>query len=65
VRKKTDSDKPPQVGHLLAQYETNNRITCLKAFVMNERTDLGGLESEVEVNGGAEDSDSSDSDESD
>lgn len=26
----------PQVGHLLGNYETGNRITCLKAFQMSE-----------------------------
>ena len=34
-------EKVPQVGHLLAQYETGNRITCLAAFVMNEKS--GGV----------------------
>lgn len=30
----------PQVGRLLGTYETGNRITCLKAFVMFEPNDL-------------------------
>ena len=29
--------KPRQVGHLLSTYEAGNRVTCLKAFVMNGR----------------------------
>lgn len=38
-----------QVGKLLGTYETNNRITCLKAFVMlpkaeDDEDDIGGLE---------------------
>ena len=56
----------PQVGHLLAKYETGNRITCLKAFVMTSSRDEDvDEESDVEMNGGANESDSSsDSDES-
>ena len=65
----------PQVGHLLAQYDTGNRITCLKAFVMNERSDddatagAGEGESDAdEFNGfstaAEEEGESSDSDES-
>lgn len=61
---KPESGKVPQVGHLLAQYETNNRITCLKAFIMNERTDSNGYESEAGENAAVE-SESSDSEESD
>ena len=29
-------DPPKQLGHLIGVYETGNRITCLKAFVMLE-----------------------------
>lgn len=32
---------PRQVGALMGKYETGNRITCLAAFVMNERGDEG------------------------
>lgn len=39
----------PQVGQLLAKYETGNRITCLRAFVMTERLEENGQgEGEVE-----------------
>jgi protein MAK11 len=51
AREGATKEKTPQVGHLLAQYETGNRITCLKAFVMNERTDAVVEESEVEFGG--------------
>jgi protein MAK11 len=51
ARDAATAEKAPQVGHLLAQYETGNRITCLKAFVMNERTDTTAEESEAEFNG--------------
>lgn len=33
------SDKVKQVGVLLGTYETNNRITCLKAFIMLPKMD--------------------------
>ncbi|KAL8764320.1 MAG: hypothetical protein Q9184_000025 [Pyrenodesmia sp. 2 TL-2023] len=29
----------PQIGQLLGRYETGNRITCLKAFIMSEAVD--------------------------
>jgi protein MAK11 len=51
AREAATAERTPQVGHLLAQYETGNRITCLKAFVMNERTDVTFEESEPEFNG--------------
>jgi protein MAK11 len=41
-----EKGKVPQVGHLLAQYETGNRVTCLTAFVMNERQE-GAAEPEA------------------
>lgn len=37
----------PQVGRLLGTYETGNRITCLKAFVMFEPNDLKDVTSKV------------------
>lgn len=37
-----------QVGQILAKYETGNRITCLKAFVMVRAGDDDGAETEVE-----------------
>jgi protein MAK11 len=50
-----------QVGQLLAKYETANRITCLKAFVMTESTEEDvAEESKVEVNGAADSGDESD-----
>ena len=38
---KTESPKAAirQIGRLLGSYETNERITCLKAFVMQEEAD--------------------------
>lgn len=32
-----------QVGHLIGSYETGNRITCLKAFVMSRPSAVDGL----------------------
>jgi protein MAK11 len=60
----TEKKITPQVGHLLSQYESGNRITCLTAFIMNERTaDLAeGEESEF---GGFSEAAESGSDESD
>jgi protein MAK11 len=50
-----------QVGQILASYETANRITCLKAFVMTENTEVDGAEApELELNGVAESSEDSD-----
>ncbi|KAE9366319.1 WD40 repeat-like protein [Stipitochalara longipes BDJ] len=57
--------KPKQVGELLGTYETNNRITCLKSFVMlpkvegaedEEIDDFEGFEEEGEE-GSSSDSD--------
>ncbi|KAL8655706.1 MAG: hypothetical protein Q9210_000728 [Variospora velana] len=50
----------PQVGRLLGKYETGNRITCLKAFIMTEAaegnaTSHSGLDDAVQLNGGPED----------
>ena len=39
----------PQVGHLIGSYETGNRITCLKAFVMSRPSAVDGL---VQIDGG-------------
>lgn len=36
VDKDTESNTVPQVASLVATYETGNRITCLKAFVLLE-----------------------------
>lgn len=33
----------PQVGHLIGSYETGNRITCLKAFLMSRPSAVDGL----------------------
>ncbi|KAL8999310.1 MAG: hypothetical protein Q9169_001855 [Polycauliona sp. 2 TL-2023] len=33
---RTTSDKTPAIGHLLGRYQTGNRITCLKAFILTE-----------------------------
>lgn len=33
-KKEQDTANPQQVGKLVGTYETGNRITCLKAFVM-------------------------------
>jgi len=50
----------PQVGQMLAKYDTGNRITCLKAFVMTRRSEDESEESEPEANGGAQIESSSD-----
>ena len=45
--------KPPSiplVGQLLGTYETGNRITCLKAFVMSEPNDTSNAVTMDEVN---------------
>ncbi|KAF7592879.1 hypothetical protein BBP40_012291 [Aspergillus hancockii] len=56
----------PQVGKLLNVYETGNRITCLKAFVMlPSEDDLLGSEDEFEGLDSEEEEEESDSDESD
>lgn len=49
----------PQIGRLLGRYETGNRITCLKAFIMSEAADeddtsLPMLDDEVDANGDLE-----------
>lgn len=49
-----------QVGHFLGVYETGNRITCLKAFVMLQRAEGDEYELEEEV-AEVEESSSSDS----
>lgn len=36
-----EGQKPPQVGTLVGSYETANRVTCLKAFVMLPATKAG------------------------
>ena len=39
----------PQVGQLLGTYETGNRITCLKAFIMSEPKDTRNITSKEEA----------------
>jgi protein MAK11 len=39
---KPNSPSPRQIGTLVGTYETGNRITCLKAFVMVDRIDASG-----------------------
>lgn len=46
----------PQIGRLLGRYETGNRITCLKAFIMSEAADeddmpLPMVDDDVDANG--------------
>lgn len=38
-KESASEDKPKIVGRLLGMYETGNRITCLKAFVMTKATE--------------------------
>ncbi|KAE8351465.1 WD40-repeat-containing domain protein [Aspergillus coremiiformis] len=62
------ASKTPQVGKLLNTYETGNRITCLKAFVMLPSEDLSSLldsEEEFEDFDSEEEEEESDSEESD
>ena len=50
----------PQIGKLLGFYETGNRITCLKAFVMLPAEDpLAGEETEAEAEAEGEEAESS------
>jgi protein MAK11 len=58
--------KIAQVGRLLARYETGNRITCLKAFVMTgsgkdedieDEDEWGGVEGSEKDSGGSDESD--------
>ncbi|KAL8700774.1 MAG: hypothetical protein Q9224_000808 [Gallowayella concinna] len=56
----------PQVGRLLGKYETGNRITCLKAFVMADASDGENIDrpipnADLKVKGGMMSDDSSDS----
>jgi protein MAK11 len=55
----------PQVGQVLAKYETGNRITCLKAFVMTDNGTDETKESEEEFKGLSDGGSSSESDDSD
>ncbi|KAL6236082.1 hypothetical protein BDW75DRAFT_229774 [Aspergillus navahoensis] len=62
VAKKSNDTKDTQVGKLLNSYETGNRITCLKAFVMmpaEEPTpeDIESFAEESEVVSSSEESD--------
>ncbi|KAI9765832.1 MAG: hypothetical protein M1840_007114 [Geoglossum simile] len=38
---KSNSTSPRQIGSLIGTYETGNRITCLKAFIMVDYADAG------------------------
>ncbi|ROV98243.1 hypothetical protein VSDG_04375 [Cytospora chrysosperma] len=51
-----EGGEPPQAGRLLGTYETQNRITCMEAFVMIPRPE-GVEESEDELAGSEEDED--------
>lgn len=63
-KKKSPESSPVQIGTLLGSYETRNRITCLKAFVMQKPTafDDGDFEelseSELDDQSGVESSES-------
>ncbi|KAL5629326.1 hypothetical protein BROUX41_001933 [Berkeleyomyces rouxiae] len=60
-KKAVEEAVAPQVGKLLGTYETQNRITCLEAFIMTPRPE--GLEdSEDEVESSSEDDDDEDDD---
>ncbi|KAL8944584.1 MAG: hypothetical protein Q9216_000387 [Gyalolechia sp. 2 TL-2023] len=55
----TTSKATLQFGQLLGEYETGNRITCLKAFIMADKPAHGGvsrssLKTMVDTNGGTE-----------
>ncbi|KAL2264023.1 hypothetical protein VTK26DRAFT_3327 [Humicola hyalothermophila] len=54
-------ETPKQVGKLLGTYGTQNRITCLEAFIMIPRPQ-GAEESEYEFDDSEEDDDDEDSD---
>ena len=58
-------DNIPQVGRLLNTYETGNRITCLKGFVMLASEDPSTLEDSEEDEEGEEESAEESSDDSD
>lgn len=57
------SETPRQVGKLLGSYETGERITCLKAFVMTEPND--DVSDEEEFDGLSDANEEEDSSESD
>ncbi|KAK2748296.1 hypothetical protein FQN57_000954 [Myotisia sp. PD_48] len=50
LKGKASEDGPPQVGKLLGSYETKNRITCMKAFVMQSSSRAESSESEGSEN---------------
>ncbi|KAK5653137.1 hypothetical protein OQA88_9236 [Cercophora sp. LCS_1] len=58
---RSTGEEARQVGELLGTYSTDNRITCLEAFVMIPRPD-GAEESEFEFDSEDEDEDEDDSD---
>lgn len=43
----TTSKARLQVGQMLGEYETGNRITCLKAFIMVDKPDMEGVSRSV------------------
>ncbi|KAI4120079.1 MAG: hypothetical protein LQ345_000035 [Seirophora villosa] len=52
------SELVPQVGRLIGKYETGNRITCLKAFIMTEAAcedERSALDNALQLKGGPED----------
>ncbi|KAL9012431.1 MAG: hypothetical protein Q9173_002801 [Seirophora scorigena] len=52
------SELVPQVGRLIGKYETGNRITCLKAFIMTEAAcedDCSALDNALQLKGGPDD----------
>ncbi|KAL8821817.1 MAG: hypothetical protein Q9223_000229 [Gallowayella weberi] len=56
----------PEVGRLLGKYETGNRITCLKAFIMADTSDEEDVNgptpsADIKMNGGMMNDDNSDS----
>ena len=49
-RRDTDHDMP-HIGKLLGRYETGNRITCLKAFLMDHASQLPAAAASLPMNG--------------
>lgn len=68
LKEQNDSEKAPtvsQVGKLLNTYETGNRITCMKAFVMlpaEDQSTLEDLDDEEDEEGEEEESSDEESD---
>ncbi|EEQ34363.1 MAK11 [Microsporum canis CBS 113480] len=57
-------DQPVQVGKLLGTYETGNRVTCMKAFIMREPTEDEELSEGDSDSNGHDDDDDDDSESS-